>query len=555
MVLSRVARRVRCGPGPGAARAVLAGARCAARASVEFALHPGGYVRLGEDGWLLVAVPRAPRGPLTLLVAGLEAAPLARATRPRSTSGRVCVSGALQHRRSNAQLPAPRRRTTLGARAAPRLACARWRAALAAVAAGAAPRSRPASPRCARGDDRRGRRWRSPAAATGSRPRATTSSPATPRWRHAPGAPVALADAARCSPLGLAYLRCAERGELPEPAARGAAGDPGRRRRRGAARRAGAVALGRELRSCDAVGDRGGRRRERDRPQLHRPAVSRRQRPGRADRWSRTRCCEHVPVAPRLPAHGVHRRRPRRRARARAARARGRRRDPRRRARRAAARRPRRGRLRRRPRRSTPATPASSPAPPPRAGATRSSTWSRAAIQHVNFIFAPAPLRDPRRRGRPAAPAEAARHGAAPCSTTTRTCRRWSSTSCRSTCASSPPPTRPTTTCSPAAAPGLDLGAPVDFLDAGPPEAADWTLLGCERSRQIHVALYGHDPHARVDFCPLLVEGEPGPEPTLLKCCLRERGIEREGARMTVPWGASLEEVRARCARWRASTA
>ena len=33
---------------------------------------------------------------------------------------------------------------------------------------------------------------------------------------------------------------------------------------------------------------------------------------------------------------------------------------------------------------------------------------------------------------------------------------------------------------------GLELGAPVDFLDAGPPVAADWTLLGCERSRQIH---------------------------------------------------------------------
>ena len=44
---------------------------------------------------------------------------------------------------------------------------------------------------------------------------------------------------------------------------------------------------------------------------------------------------------------------------------------------------------------------------------------------------------------------------------------------------------------------------------------------------------------------PLLVEGEPGPELTLLKCCLRERGIERSGARMTVPWGATLEEVRA----------
>ena len=37
-------------------------------------------------------------------------------------------------------------------------------------------------------------------------------------WRWACGAPVAL-PAARCAPLGRAYLRCAERGELPQPAA------------------------------------------------------------------------------------------------------------------------------------------------------------------------------------------------------------------------------------------------------------------------------------------------------------------------------------------------
>ena len=64
--------------------------------------------------------------------------------------------------------------------------------------------------------------------------------------------------AARCSPLGLAYLRCAERGELPEPVAARAARDPRRRRGRGRAPRAGAVALGCELRRCHAVGDRGG---------------------------------------------------------------------------------------------------------------------------------------------------------------------------------------------------------------------------------------------------------------------------------------------------------
>jgi hypothetical protein len=90
---------------------------------------------------------------------------------------------------------------------------------------------------------------------------------------------------------------------------------------------------------------------------------------------------------------------------------------------------------------------------------------------------------------------------------------------------------------------GLELDARVDFLDAGPPEAEPWTLVGCERSRQIHVALYGAEPAERIDFCPALTA--PTDEPTLLKCCLRERGIERAGARMTVPWGASLEEVRA----------
>ena len=74
---------------------------------------------------------------------------------------------------------------------------------------------------------------------------------------------------------------------------------------------------------------------------------------------------------------------------------------------------------------------------------------------------------------------------------------------------------------------GLDAGARVDFLDAGPPEAAEWTLVGCERSRQIHVELYGREPSARVDFCPrALVDGDG---PTLLKCCLAERGIERVG--------------------------
>jgi hypothetical protein len=88
---------------------------------------------------------------------------------------------------------------------------------------------------------------------------------------------------------------------------------------------------------------------------------------------------------------------------------------------------------------------------------------------------------------------------------------------------------------------GLELDAGVDFLDAGPPRA-DWTLIGCERSRQIHEAFYGDQPRARIDFCPRLTPAGDGLE--LIKCCLLERGIERNGDRLVVPWGATLEEVR-----------
>jgi hypothetical protein len=91
---------------------------------------------------------------------------------------------------------------------------------------------------------------------------------------------------------------------------------------------------------------------------------------------------------------------------------------------------------------------------------------------------------------------------------------------------------------------GLELGGPVDFLDSGPPAPApDWTLLGCERSRQIHAELYGSEPAGRVEMCPRVHAGTPG-APTLVKCCLRERGIETDGELVVVPWGATLEEVR-----------
>lgn len=88
-------------------------------------------------------------------------------------------------------------------------------------------------------------------------------------------------------------------------------------------------------------------------------------------------------------------------------------------------------------------------------------------------------------------------------------------------------------------------GAAVSFLDEIPPQA-DWTQIGCARSRAIHERFYGHDAD-RVDMCPrtlLARESPPAPVVTLTKCCLLETHIEREGETVLVPWGASFDEIR-----------
>ncbi len=85
------------------------------------------------------------------------------------------------------------------------------------------------------------------------------------------------------------------------------------------------------------------------------------------------------------------------------------------------------------------------------------------------------------------------------------------------------------------------LGAPVYFLDERPQPRENWTLIGCERSLQFHRHYYGDEP-PRVEMCPRKLT-QPGPQPALLKCCLLEYDIEREGNRMIVPWGADLAMV------------
>jgi hypothetical protein len=87
----------------------------------------------------------------------------------------------------------------------------------------------------------------------------------------------------------------------------------------------------------------------------------------------------------------------------------------------------------------------------------------------------------------------------------------------------------------------IDLPASVDFLDERPQCQPGWTLIGCERSRQLYQWFYGSQPQ-RVELCPRALAG-PG-EPVLGKCCLLERGIEQTPEGCFVPWGATLDEVR-----------
>jgi hypothetical protein len=193
--------------GPGARRTLAAGGT----GTVEYALPPGGYVRLGED-WLLLATPRAPRGPLTVILTGLERAPLAPGEEIRVEGDALVVGG---ERVAVAAAEGPRGEGPPGSPGASS------RAALAAALAAA-----PAPPACLLpGLSALGHRDHAAAVSalagrgSGLTPAGDDVLAGYAAWRHAAGEPVALASP-RCSPLGLAYLRCAERGELPEPAAR-----------------------------------------------------------------------------------------------------------------------------------------------------------------------------------------------------------------------------------------------------------------------------------------------------------------------------------------------
>jgi hypothetical protein len=85
--------------------------------------------------------------------------------------------------------------------------------------------------------------------------------------------------------------------------------------------------------------------------------------------------------------------------------------------------------------------------------------------------------------------------------------------------------------------------AAVSYLDEVPPRA-DWTLVGCARSRAIHDWFYD-DPVAFVDMCPRqLARRAAAGGPVLTKCCLLEDKVVAEDGLVVVPWGASLAQVR-----------
>jgi len=104
-------------------------------------------------------------------------------------------------------------------------------------------------------------------------------------------------------------------------------------------------------------------------------------------------------------------------------------------------------------------------------------------------------------------------------------------------------------------------GEAVSYLDELPPRA-DWTLVGCARSRAIHDWFYGdEDPSPPVvDLCPRNLarqdrERTGDPAVILTKCCLLEDEISVADGLVVVPWGASLAQVKEGLARAAAAAA
>jgi hypothetical protein len=203
--------------GPGARRALLDGSA----GVVELMLSGGAYVRLGSSEWLLLTGPDAPFGPLSLVVDRLDRLELQPGA-PAHVAGtklvladralsceRVRVRCATVARRSHAQ--------TGAIAAAADAALAEIRRPPSSLSGGIAELASRREVDAVRslaglgegltpaGDD---------VLAGFAAGRLALSLPL------APGPALSMLAAGRSSALGLAYLRCAERGELPDAAAR-----------------------------------------------------------------------------------------------------------------------------------------------------------------------------------------------------------------------------------------------------------------------------------------------------------------------------------------------
>jgi hypothetical protein len=197
--------------GPGALRALVDG-----RAGViEVALSRGAYARLGSD-WLLLAAPDAPFGPLSVAVQGVHRLALHPGTPLGVHRGRLVVGGDTV----SLERMGERRAVAAGPMASASAVGAACAAALTRLP-GPPPTLRAgiAALVHARADD-------------AARLLAGLGEGLTPAGDDvlagyaaagaAAGHPVAVSvvAAGRSSALGLAYLRCAERGELPDAGAR-----------------------------------------------------------------------------------------------------------------------------------------------------------------------------------------------------------------------------------------------------------------------------------------------------------------------------------------------
>jgi hypothetical protein len=198
--------------GPGALR----GLRRGGEGVVALVLGRGAYVRLGNH-WLFAAQPEVPFGPLSLAVVELQWDELRPGQAVHSEAGWLLLGDqpvSLERLRE--------RRPPVATRAVRGAAATTLAAAAAAVeVAGPPPRSLASGLHALRSGRIRDGVRRLAGRGEGLTPAGDDVLAGYAAWRHSIGAPAPLTALAadRGSPLGRAYLRCAERGELPDAGA------------------------------------------------------------------------------------------------------------------------------------------------------------------------------------------------------------------------------------------------------------------------------------------------------------------------------------------------